>query len=191
MIKEYIISIAIIAIIITSVILAPSFSLALPNREGKPGACNDTGRHSGPNGLMVVKCCWSETVKPGTGAGGTNKEFYCQECEDGGTRGYINCGDPELQYRNGGKPLPPLSGTINNGQISDDSLTSNNDNPNSGIGPKGGLAGGFDDIQSNNNNIIQSTPDSDADESTTVTTNTPQDRTSNVQTENASESSPN
>lgn len=79
-------------------------------------------------------------MKPGTGAGGTDKEFYCKDCEDGGMRGYINCTDQELQYRDKGISLPPMSGNLNNGQISYDSLTSNNDNPNLSTVPKGGLA---------------------------------------------------
>ena len=82
-----------------------------------------------------------------------------------------------------------MSDTINNAPVSDAPDSSNNNgNTNAGIGPKGELAGGIDDIQ-NDNNIIQSTPDSDADESTTVTTNTPQDQSPDVQTENTTESS--
>jgi hypothetical protein len=80
-----------------------------------------------------------------------------------------------------------LSGTINNGQISDDPLTSNNDNPNPGIASKGGLAGGIENLQSNNN-MIQASPDSGEDGSTTAT----EDEAKNLpQTENVSESSPN
>ena len=178
-------------VLIVAVASSPSVTFALPKMDvGDPGNCVGSGEFGGPNGLEVVDCCWFEKVDPGSGGYGPDKsqELYCMNCQDGGDRGYINCTDPELQYRDGGKPLPPLSGTINNGQISDDPANSNNnDSPNPGIGPKGGLAGGIDDIQSNDN-IIQSPPDSDADESTTVTTNT-QDRTSDVQTENTSESS--
>jgi hypothetical protein len=180
-------------VLIVAVASSPSVTSAIPNRSNDTNTtCLPTG-NSTANGGQEVECCWFEKVPPGTGGTGSNKdhEVYCSNCENGGTRGNINCSDPELQYRQGGKPLPPISGTINNGQISDDpSSSNNNDNPNPGIGPKGGLAAGIDDLQSNNN-IIQSPPDSDADESTTVTTNTPQDQTSGVQTENTSESSPN
>ncbi len=180
-------------VLVVAVASSPSVTSAIPNRSNDTNAwCLPTG-NSTANGGEEVECCWAEKVPPGTGGiGDNNYELYCSNCENGGTRGNINCSDPELQYRQEGKPLPPISGTINNGPISDDPASSNNnDNSNPGIGPKGGLAGGIDDIQSNNNNIIQSPPDSDADESTTVTTNTPQDPTSEVQTENASESSPN
>ena len=178
-------------VLIVAVASSPSVTSALPKWDlDDPASCSNLSSE-GPTGLPLFKCCWYEKVPPGTGGVGEEKdqEIYCSECEDSDD-GWISCTDPELQYRDGGgKPLPPLSGTINNGQISDDpSSSNNNDNPNPGIGPKGGLAGAIDDIQSNNN-IIPAPPDADADESTTVTTNTPQDRTSDIQTENTSESS--
>ncbi len=153
--------VVIIALVLVMIASLPIVN-ALPKMDPEdPGICLDTGKKSGSVGAAVFKCCWHELVSPGTGGVGENldKEEYCMECEDGGTRGYINCTDPELQYRDGGKPLPPLSGTINNGQISDNPLTSNNDNPNPGIAPKGGLAGGIENLQSNNN-MIQASPDS-------------------------------
>ncbi|HYG00356.1 MAG TPA: hypothetical protein VD815_09700 [Candidatus Saccharimonadales bacterium] len=190
MIKNiYCLNIVVIFTIVIALVYSPITTYALPNREGKPGSCYPTGQQTGPHGAQVVKCCWQEQVPPGTGAGGTDREYYCQECEDGGTRGYVNCTDPELQYREGSKPFPPLSGNINDGQISDAPLTGNNDNPNLGIAPKGGLAGGIEDLQSNNN-IIQATPESsnEDDDSTTAV----QEQESNLpQTENASDSSSN
>lgn len=108
---------------------------ALPKMDpGDPGICIDTGKKQGPNGAAVVNCCWHESVPPGTGGIGENldKEEYCMECEDGGTRGNINCTDPELQYRDGGsdgKPRPHLSDTLNNDQISDDPQAGDNQNP--------------------------------------------------------------
>ncbi len=192
-------------VLIVVVASSPSVTSAIPNRSNDTNTtCAPTG-NSTANGGEEVECCWVEPVPPGTGGiGNNNYEFYCSACENGGTRGNINCSDPELQYRDGGKPLPPISGTINNGQISDDRKplppisgtinngqisddpvsSNNNDSPNPGIGPKGGLAGGIGNLQSNNN-IIQGTPDSGEDESPTSTSNT-QD-----QIENSSEGSPN
>ena len=195
-------------VLVVAVASSPSITSAIPNRSNDADAwCSPTFNETA-NGGEEVQCCWYEQVPPGTGWNETDSELYCSNCENGGTRGNINCSDPELQYRqvgkplppisgtinngqnpDGGKPLPPISGTINNGQISDDSITSNNnDNPNPGMGFNEGLEGGSDDIQRNNNNI-QSPPDSEADESTTVTTNTPQDQSPEVQTENTSECS--
>jgi hypothetical protein len=48
--------------------------------------------------LEEVECCWDERVPPGTGVYGRDFEIYCSTCENGGTRGMINCSDPELQY---------------------------------------------------------------------------------------------
>jgi hypothetical protein len=170
------------AVITGSLLTAPYLSFALPKMDGNPGSCKDTGKRSGEGGLMVNKCCWSEQVKPGTGAGGGDKVFYCQECEDGGTRGYINCTDPE-QDRDKGRSLPPMSGNLNNGQISDDPVISNNGNSIPNSIPKGGLDGGFEQLQTNNN-IIQSTttPDPGKDKNNIPTT---EDQTEN-QTESLS-----
>lgn len=142
---------------ITSLALAMISSLpivnALPKMDpGDPGICIDTGKKQGPNGAAVVNCCWHESVPPGTGGLGENldKEEYCMECEDGGTRGYINCTDPELQYRddgNSGKPRPSLSDTLNNGQISDDPQAEEDRNPN--ISPTDGIE---DDASNTNGN---------------------------------------
>lgn len=108
----------------------------------------DMGKKQGSLGAAVFKCCGHESVPSGTGGVGENldKEEYCIECEDGGTRGYINCTDPELQYRDGGKPVPPLSYTINNGQIYDDPEAGDDRNP--GIPPTGGVE---DETENNEN----------------------------------------
>ena len=176
---------------IVTVASSPSVTFALPKMDaGDPGGCTETGDFAGPNGLAVINCCWYEKVEPGTGGYGPDKsqEMYCMNCEDGGDRGNINCSDPELQYRQGGKPLPPISGTIDNGQISDDPSTSNNDNQNPDIAPKGGLTDRIDDLQSSNNNILEAIPESnegdDADGSQQREANPPQ-------RENSSDSSPN
>jgi len=130
-----IVSIVALISLAIAMVANPSIVSALPKMDpGDPGICLDTGKKQGPNGVAVVKCCWHESVPPGTGGVGENldKEEYCMECEDGGTRGYINCTEPELQYRDDvsdGKPRPSLSDTLNNGQISDDPQTGDNRNP--------------------------------------------------------------
>ncbi|WP_415311994.1 hypothetical protein [Candidatus Nitrosocosmicus sp. FF01] len=118
-----------------AMVASPPIVYALPKMDpGDPGICIDTGKKQGPNGAAVFNCCWHESVPPGTGGVGENldKEEYCMECEDGGTRGYINCTEPELQYRDGGsddKPRPPISDTLNNGQIFDDTQAEDNRSP--------------------------------------------------------------
>lgn len=141
-----IVSIVTIISLALAMMASPSIVNALPKMDpGDPGVCLDTGKKQGPNGAAVFQCCWHESVPPGTGGLGENldKEEYCMECEDGGTRGYINCTDPELQYRDGGsggKPRPSISDTLNNGQISDDPVTSNSGgNINPQITSNGGL----------------------------------------------------
>jgi hypothetical protein len=107
-------------VLIVAVATSPSVTSAIPNRSNEHYAtCLPTGNPTG-NGGQEVQCCWLEKVPPGTGGVGNGDwEEYCSNCENGGTRGNINCSDPELQYRQGGKPLPPITGTINNGPNSD------------------------------------------------------------------------
>ena len=146
-----------------SLVSSPPIVNALPKMDpGDPGICNDTGKKQGPLGAAVVKCCWHESVPPGTGGIGENldKEEYCMECEDGGTRGYINCTDPELQYRDGGKPVPQLSDTINSGQISDDPEAGDDRNPS--IPPTEGVNDGSE----NNDNSGSGSENADAQSNT-------------------------
>lgn len=76
-----------------------SSAYAVPNLSNDPSAdCNSTGKKS-PNGLELVRCCWYVAVEPGKGYEGTGDEYYCSECENGGSRGNINCSEPELQFR--------------------------------------------------------------------------------------------
>jgi hypothetical protein len=76
-----------------------SYAYAVPNLSNDPGStCQSTGKKS-DNGLELVECCWTAKVKPGTGLFGNDFEIYCSECENGGSRGNINCSDPELNYR--------------------------------------------------------------------------------------------
>ncbi|HYF99156.1 MAG TPA: hypothetical protein VD815_03605 [Candidatus Saccharimonadales bacterium] len=120
-----------------AIVISPTITFAVPNNSNHPNAtCLPTGKQT-PNGGEEVECCWTVDVAPGTGVGGQSYELYCSECENGGTRGYINCSEPSLQYRDG-KPLPPLSGNINDGEISDDPEAG--DDPNPGIPPRGGVS---------------------------------------------------
>ena len=128
-----------------AMVIGPTITFAVPNRANEINTvCQPTGKQT-PNGGEEVECCWTETVPPGTGYGGSNFEMYCNECENGGTRGYINCSDPSLQYRDG-KPgaspgIPPTGG------ISDDPKADDDRNP--GIPPTEGIEDG---IKSNNDN---------------------------------------
>ena len=86
---------------VLSVIVSISLlnAYAVPNLSNeKSTQCLPTGKKSA-NGLELVECCWAVFVKPGTGFQGGDVELYCSECENGGTRGYINCSEPELDYR--------------------------------------------------------------------------------------------
>ncbi len=86
-------------VLIIAVISSPSVTFAVPNQSNDSDThCTPTGEKS-DNGLELVKCCWFVKVKPGTGHWGADFEQYCSECENGGSRGKINCSEPELQYR--------------------------------------------------------------------------------------------
>ena len=84
-------------VLIVAVACSPSVTSAIPNRSNDTNAwCSPTG-NSTANGGEEVECCWAEKVTPGTGGvGDNNYEIYCSNCENGGTRGNINCSDPEL-----------------------------------------------------------------------------------------------
>jgi hypothetical protein len=115
--------VSILAIVLIS---SPSSTFSAPwdGRSAGSVVCDSTGGQSA-NGLALVECCWHEKVTPGTGDPrfeNADYERYCSECEDGGTRGKINCSDPELQFftRTPGdlpeygvleqQPTPPTSG---------------------------------------------------------------------------------
>lgn len=88
---------------ISAIVLGPSIALSnvyvVPNLSNSSIAhCSSTGKKSS-NGLELVECCWTVKVPDGTGYKGEHSELYCSECENGGTRGYINCSEPELQFR--------------------------------------------------------------------------------------------
>jgi hypothetical protein len=98
----------VIATLAAVLISGPIITFAVPNRSNSGLAlCTDTGKDS-PGGLAIVQCCWNESVPKGTGYNGGDKEMYCSDCEDAGSGGYVNCSDPELQYKE--KPLTSESG---------------------------------------------------------------------------------
>ncbi|WP_458745976.1 hypothetical protein [Candidatus Nitrosocosmicus sp. T] len=99
--KTYLKRVTMIATIVLVLSITLSNVDAVPNKSNdKETTCKSTGKESA-NGLEIVECCWFDFVKPGTGFGGGSVEEYCSECEDGGSRGKINCSEPELQYRTG------------------------------------------------------------------------------------------
>jgi hypothetical protein len=107
-----------------ALICGPITTFAVPNRSNSGlASCQSTGKQSS-GGLELVQCCWHESVPKGTGFEGGDKEMYCSECENGGTRGYINCSDPELQYMD--KPLTsdlggfPKTGVLDQPKTSDE-----------------------------------------------------------------------
>jgi hypothetical protein len=108
----------VISILTVMLIYGPSSAFGVPNRSNEPGThCYATGNKVGPTGSQEMECCWTEVVPPGTGRGGSNLELYCSTCQNGGTRGMINCSDPELQFRSTrgpfalpGLPSAPLGG---------------------------------------------------------------------------------
>jgi hypothetical protein len=93
----------VISFLVVALIYAPSSTFSIPNRAGQQGSCTPIGGMGGTGGALM-NCCWFENVPPGTGYEGGNKEMYCSECEDGGTRGMVNCSEPELQFFEGRRP---------------------------------------------------------------------------------------
>ncbi len=115
-IKSKYLIVVVIATFAAALICSPIITFAVPNRSNSGlASCTSTGKNS-PGGLSLVQCCWHESVPKGTGFEGGDKEMYCSDCENGGTRGYINCSDPELIFMK--KPLTsnldvfPNDGTI-------------------------------------------------------------------------------
>jgi hypothetical protein len=107
--KTYLRKVAMLFTIALVLSITLSNAFAVPNRSNDPNSqCQPTGKKSS-NGLELVECCWTAKV-PGTGLYGMDFEIYCSECENGGSRGNINCSDPELQYRKAptiGKSIVP------------------------------------------------------------------------------------
>ena len=84
-----------IFVLIAVLVYSPAITYSVPNRSNSSSAdCKSTGKQS-QNGLALVKCCWKTTE----GYPGLRKDVtYCSTCEDGGTRGKINCTDPVKQF---------------------------------------------------------------------------------------------
>lgn len=105
------------------------------------------------------------------GAAESNYNDICKDIYGGLPREVLNSKIPRIPLENNAgvivddqsqnnQNLPPLSsGIINNGQIADDSLASNNIHKSPGITPEGGLSVEIKNLQSNSNNDIQSTPE--------------------------------
>jgi hypothetical protein len=118
--------VAVIAIFAAALISGPIITFAVPNRSNSGLAlCQPTGKTNSSTGAQLVQCCWHESVPKGTGYAGGDKEMYCSECDNGGTRGYINCSNPELQYKE--KPITSESGGFPKGGV-----LQQPDNPNRG-----------------------------------------------------------
>ena len=148
-----------------ALVYSPYSALSVPNRSNTVN-CAPTGKQS-ENGLQLVKCCWAEKVPPGTGRDGSDHEIYCSECEDGGTRGKINCSDPELQYFKTGGRLGQLADPLQDGGTLEQLQPSS---PPPVSTPK---AGGDDSIFSSDNQILQQQPDQGATQTNDDNNNQP------------------
>jgi hypothetical protein len=85
----------VISFLVIAIIYSPSATFGIPNMSNEAFAtCTPTGKQTS-NGGQEVECCW-EAWSPNVGPAVV--ETYCSTCENGGTRGMINCSDPELQY---------------------------------------------------------------------------------------------
>jgi hypothetical protein len=99
----------VISILVVIIIYSPSATFGVDNKSNDPSAdCAPTGKQSA-NGLALVECCWEVKVPPGTGWDGSDTEWYCSECEDGGTRGKINCSEPYLEFIVAPTPSGPFA----------------------------------------------------------------------------------
>jgi hypothetical protein len=83
----------VMSVLVIALIYAPSSTFSVPNFDQYDSRCKPTGKNSAA-GLQLSKCCWTTTE----GYPGTRKEVtYCSTCENGGTRGMINCTEPTKQ----------------------------------------------------------------------------------------------
>jgi hypothetical protein len=83
-------------VLVIMLVYGPAITYSVPNESNNAARadCKSTGKQS-QNGLALVKCCWKTTE----GYPGLRKEVtYCSTCEDGGTRGKINCSDPVKEF---------------------------------------------------------------------------------------------
>jgi hypothetical protein len=99
----------VISMLTVVLVYSPSSTFSVPNRSNDSVAdCKPTGKQS-ENGLALVKCCWKHTEGfPRTTV------TYCSTCEDGGTRGKINCTDPVKEFtgRIPSDIVPPQDGVL-------------------------------------------------------------------------------
>ena len=121
MIKNNLLILLVVSTFTAILISNPITAFGVPNKSNdRATVCESTGKKSS-NGLELVQCCWFVEVSEGTGFEGGNEEWYCSECENGGTRGNINCSEPELQYRT----VPSVDGSVfpNNDIVTKDPQT--------------------------------------------------------------------
>jgi hypothetical protein len=89
-----------ISFLVVTLFYSPSITFAIMNSANEPFAtCTPAGKSDGSSGSssvpadrQLVKCCWLAYVDAG------EVQTYCSTCEDGGTRGKINCTDPVQQF---------------------------------------------------------------------------------------------
>ncbi len=127
--------VVVIATFAAALISSPIITFAIPNRSNEKGtSCSPTGKQSN-GGAELVECCWIEQVPKGTGWNGGDTEMYCSECENGGSRGNINCSDPELIFNK--TPITSESGGFPKDRVLEQPPNSSpNDNtgfPNNGV----------------------------------------------------------
>jgi hypothetical protein len=97
----------VISALVFTLFYTPSATYSVTNRANEPDAtCTLTGKES--RGLAQVKCCWQnydENLKVVT---------YCSTCEDGGSRGKINCSEPVKEFTGQipGDIVPPQDGIL-------------------------------------------------------------------------------
>jgi hypothetical protein len=92
-IRSKLVIFVVISVLVIALIYAPSSTFSVPNLANTGNAtCKPAGKSAA--GLQLKKCCWQTTE----GYPGTRKDVtYCSTCEDGGTRGMINCTEPTKQ----------------------------------------------------------------------------------------------
>src|SRR5687767_6492449 len=88
----------IISVLVIMLVYTPSITFAVSNQANSAFArCDPAGKSDGsgpvPAGRQLVKCCWEAYDD------NWNVQTYCSTCEDGGTRGKINCTDPVQSFR--------------------------------------------------------------------------------------------
>jgi hypothetical protein len=95
----------VITVLLVALIYTPAITFSVENQANHFATrCKPTGKQGPPpHGLALVKCCWEVRDEGGLGGFVT----YCSTCEDGGTRGKINCTEPTKQSFTLPDRLPP------------------------------------------------------------------------------------